>query len=214
MALLGDTREAIALVIVPMVLLNLWQIHRSGDVLATWRRFRPLALTMCVGIAAVAVLAASVPTDWVTLTLGLSITLFAVNGLVRGVPSLPARLDRPAQVVAGAVAGVMGGLSGVWAPPIVIYLSAIGLDKDAFVRASGLLLLLGSLVLAMGYASNGLLNARQATTGLALVVPALAGFALGERLRSRLAGEGFRRAVLLFFLVMGLNLIRRVALGD
>lgn len=213
MAMLGSTREAIALVIVPMVLLNVWQIHRSGDIVATWRRFRLLALVMSGGIAVVALLAVAVPAALITLSLGIVITLFALTSLVQRVPALPARYDRPAQWAAGASAGVMGGLAGVWAPPIVIYLSAIRLDKEAFVRASGLLLLLGSVVLAASYAANGLLDARQAFTGLLLVMPALAGFALGERMRRRLGGEAFRRTVLLFFLVMGLNLIRRAAVA-
>jgi len=213
MAMLGSTRDAIALVIVPMVLLNAWQIHRSGDTLATWRRFRTLALVMSAGIAVVALLAVRVPAAMITLSLGIVITLFAVTSLLRRIPALPARLDRPAQWTAGLSAGAMGGLAGVWAPPIVIYLSAIRLDKDDFVRASGLLLMLGSVVLAISYASNGLLDRHQALAGLLLVVPAMAGFALGERLRSLLGGEAFRRTVLLFFLAMGLNLIRRAVVG-
>ena len=105
--------------------------------------------------------------------------------------------------------GRSADLAGIWAPPIVVYLSAIRLDKDDFVRATGLLLALGSVVLAVSYAGNGLLNAPQALLGLGLVLPALLGYSLGERLRARLDGNGFRRAVLVFFLVMGLNLLRR-----
>jgi len=209
MAMAGDTRVAIALAIVPMVLLNAWQIHRSGDLLATWRRFRLLGMTMALGIGTVSLLAAQVSTALITLTLGGAITLFAISGLIGTVPRLPERFDALAQAGAGAAAGAIGGLSGVWAPPIVVYLSAIRLDKDAFVRASGMLLALGSVVLAIGHSIGGLLEPRQALLGLCLVVPALAGFGIGERLRARLDGDGFRRTVLLFFLVMGMNLIRR-----
>jgi len=209
MAMVGDTRTAIALAIVPMVLLNGWQIYRSGDVRATWRRFRLLGVTMGIGIGVVSLLAARVPTDLITLALGSAITLFAVSGLLGTVPRLSARFDPLAQVAAGVSAGAIGGLAGIWAPPIVVYLSSIRLDKDAFVRATGLLLALGSVVLAISHAATGLLDATQATLGLCLVVPALAGFALGERLRARLDGATFRRTVLVFFLVMGLNLIRR-----
>ena len=206
-------RAAIALVVVPMIVLNAWQVHRAGDVARTWRRFRTLALVMSVGIGIVAPFAARVPTPVVTLVLGVTITLFAATSLARELPRIPARLDRAAQVSAGLAAGAMGGVAGVWAPPIIVYLHGIGLDKDGFVRATGLLLALGSAILAAGYAANGLLDGAHALAGLALVVPALVGFALGERLRARLSGATFRKVVLLFFLAMGLNLVRRALLG-
>ena len=209
MAMIAPTRTAIALAIVPMVLLNAWQIHRSGRVRDTWRRFRRLALTMSIGIALVSLLAARVPVSVITLALGGAITLFALTGLLGTVPRLPERLDPLAQAVAGASAGALGGLAGIWAPPIVMYLSAIRVDKDTFVRASGLLLALGSVVLAVSYAVNGLLDGRQASLGLVLVVPALIGYSIGERVRARLDGDVFRRTVLLFFLIMGLNFVRR-----
>ena len=41
-----------------------------------------------------------------------------------------------------------------------------------------------------------------------MVVPTLIGFALGERLRRHLDASRFRLAVLVMFLVMGLNLLR------
>ena len=210
----GDTRAAIALAIVPMILTNGWQVHRAGGARETWRRFRTLAIVSVAGIAAVGLFAARVPTPVVTLALGAAVSLFALVSLARELPRVPERLDGAAQLVAGLASGLMGGLAGVWAPPIVVYLHGIGLDKEGFVRASGLLLALGSATLAASYAANGLLDARHALAGLALVAPALAGFALGERVRARLSGIAFRRAVLLFFLVMGLNLVRRALLGQ
>lgn len=213
MAQASDTRTAIALAVVPMICLNGWQVYRAGRTLETWRRFRTLAIVTTAGIGFVALFATRVPTPVVTLVLGGIITLFALVSLARELPRIPARLDRPAQVATGVAAGLMGGIAGVWAPPIIVYLNGIGLDKDGFVRASGLLLVLGSTILAASYAANGLLDARHAGAGLLLVAPALAGFSLGERLRARLSGEGFRRAVLAFFLVMGLNLVRRALTG-
>ena len=205
----GDTRLAISLAIVPMIVLNVWQCWRAGSILATLVRFRLVAVVMLTCIAIAALGAARLSAPFVTLVLGLAISLFAATSLWREWPALPARLDLPAQIVTGISCGVLGGISGVWAPPLVIYLSALRLDKDTFVRATGVLLGLGSVVLAISYGVNGLLTSRQAGLGLMLVLPALLGYALGERWRDRLSGRAFRQAVLLFFLVMGLNLVRR-----
>jgi uncharacterized membrane protein YfcA len=112
-------------------------------------------------------------------------------------------------VIAGILAGLMGGLTSVWAPPMAVYLAARHVPKTEFVRASGLLIFLGSLPLAAGYIHQGYLTGELTLISLALLVPAFAGFALGEALRQRMSEQTFRQALLVVFLLMGLNLIRR-----
>lgn len=205
----GDTRLAIALVIVPMVVLNAWQCWRANQVLQVLRRYRVLCVVMVLSIGVASLGAVHLSTSAVTLFLGLVITLFAATSLWREWPELPRRWDRAAQVVTGLVCGVLGGVSGVWAPPLVVYLSALRVDKEAFVAATGVFLLFGSVVIALSYSANGLLSAKQAGVGALLVMPALLGYWWGERLRERLSGPGFRRALLIVFLLIGLNLVRR-----
>ncbi len=205
----GDTRLAIALVIVPMVVLNAWQCWRAADIVVTLKRFKLLAAVMLIGIGLAAFGASRMSTPVITLILGLSISLFAATSLWREWPALPERFDRGAQVLTGLVCGLLGGISGVWAPPLVIYLSALRLDKEAFVGTTGVLLFLGSTILAISYGVNELLTTREASLGLMLVIPALLGYMLGEKLHERLSGSAFRKTVLVFFLLMGLNLVRR-----
>lgn len=212
-----EAREAIALVICPMLAANAWQVWRSGAPLAlvarTWRDFRPLALTMLAAIGGVALLAPNVPAVWVTAVLGVVVTLFAALSLWREPPPLPPRLDTAAQLVTGTVAGAIGGIAGIWAPPIIVYLGARRLEREAFVETVGVLLFAGSAVLLGGYLASGLLSPAVAAGSLWLVPPAIAGFALGERFRRRLSGPRFRTLVLGFFLLMGLNLVRRAVGG-
>jgi hypothetical protein len=103
----------------------------------------------------------------------------------------------------------MGGLTAIWSPPMVIYLLSRRVEKAEFVRATGLLILLGSLPLCVGLWRAGLVTGPNALVSVAMVAPAMAGFTLGEVLRRRLDTGRFRIAVLALFLLMGLNLIRR-----
>jgi len=218
MAQFVDAREAIALVIVPMLVANAWQVMRSGDVLAlvrrTWKHYRPLVLSMLVVLGVVSLLAPGVSAVAVTGALGLVVTLFAATSLWREPPPLPDRLDAPAQLLAGTSAGIIGGIAGVWAPPIIVYLGARRLEREAFVQTVGVLLFAGALVLCIGYAISGLLPAETAARSLLLIPPAIVGFTIGERFRQRLSGPRFRTLVLGFFLIMGLNLLRRALTGD
>lgn len=209
MAQVSDARTAIAIVIIPMVITNGWQVYRSTDVVSVWRRYWPLAVCMMFFIAIFSQIAVAIPARALTFLLGVIVTLFAVVNLWRQPPLLARRYDLPAQMLTGSIAGIMGGITGVWAPPVIAYLSASRLDKEQFVSTIGLLLLLGSLVLCVGYWRVGIIQAEIARLSIIMLVPAILGFAFGEQLRQRLSGERFRIFVLLFFLLMGLNLMRR-----
>lgn len=213
MAQVTDARTAIALVLVPMIVTNFWQILRAGDARGALWRYRWLALVQVLGIGLVSQLAGGFSVQRVEALLGAAIVLFAVSGLWRETPALAARHDRRAQIAAGTAAGALGGVAGIWAPPVVVYLQARRVSPDEFVRATGLLLCLGSVVLFGGYWRLGFVTPGTAAVSCALLLPALLGYATGERLRGRLSGEGFRRAVLVFFLLMGLNLLYRALLA-
>lgn len=208
-----DPRTAIALVIVPVVVTNFWQIYRSKHALDTLRTYWPFALALMIFIWISAWFSVSVPTTHLMIILGLVIILFSLNSLFFRPPRLSLRYDKWIQLLGGTLAGVMGGLTAIWSPPMVIYLLARGVEKDSFVRATGLLIALGSLPLVLGYWSNGVLRGELAQISTAMVVPTLLGFGLGEWLRRRIDAAFFQKVVLVAFLLMGLNIIRRALVG-
>ena len=106
----------------------------------------------------------------------------------------------------------MGGLTTVWGPPIIMYFIATGLQKDDFIRAAGVIWFVGTLPLFAGFVANGLLNAATGPVSLLMAAPAVLGFWLGERIRQRIDPGPFRTALLWFFLIVGLNLLRRALL--
>ncbi len=87
------------------------------------------------------------------------------------------------------------------------------MEREEFVRATGLLITLGSVPLLYSYVVQGLFTGPLALTSAAMIAPALAGFAIGEALRKRLSPEKFRMVLMLLFLVMGANLLRRALMG-
>lgn len=209
MTLAFDPRTAIALLLVPMVTSNAWQVWRSGETLRACRTYLPFALTLMAGVAVTVALARNASDSALLGTIGAVLLIFVAANTSRWAPSIPASLDKPAQSVIGMVAGVLGGLTSVWAPPIAVYLAARRVDKQEFVRASGLLILLGSFPLALGYLRQGFLTPGLFWLSILLLVPTFAGFAIGERYRHSLSEHGFRRFLLVIFALMGLNLIRR-----
>lgn len=205
----ADPRLAVALGLLPIVASNAWQAWREGEWRATLRRYAPFAAALGVSIFVFSDIAAGSSAATVTLTTGVGIVVFAAANLWRRPPPVPPRWERPAQVGFGLAAGLMGGFTGLWAPPLVVMLIALRAEKTEFIRATALLLLIGALPMTAGYALNGLLTAEVALWSAAMCLPTFAGMAFGARIRARMADARFQRAVLVFFLLMGLNMVRK-----
>ncbi len=206
---ISQPQMAIALIIFPTMLSNLWQVYRTGEVVRTAKRFWPFLLIMLVILWFFARLSASIPEVYFLMILGTAIAVFALSSLFIHPPKLPERFDRPVQIMSGGLAGVMGGLTGIWSPPMVIYFLSIRLEKDDFVRASGFIIFFGTLPLFLGYWQNGLMTGPLALTSFGMTIPVIAGFTLGEVIRKKLDGARFQKVLLIIFLLMGLNLIRK-----
>lgn len=188
---------------------NAWQVFRSGEALRALKDYRIFAVVLVLVLWPTTALTAAVSQATLLIILSAVIVGFALINLMVTPPRLPDRLDKPAQVVGGILGGLLGAFTAIWAPPVVAYLIARRVDKDEFVRVTGLLFLLGSLPLCIGFWQQNLLTGGLAVISAAMILPTLAGFALGEAIRRRLPAERFRTIVLLIFLAMGLNLLRR-----
>jgi len=209
MAQFVDPRVAIALLLVPALVTNSWQIYRGGEVRRSAKLLWPFALAMIVTMYLSALLAPFVSQRLLTGGIGVMGVLWAGTSLIKRPMQIPDALDGPFQILAGLVSGAIGGLTSIWSPPMVMYLLARHNDKEDFVRFTGFLILCGSVPLVLGYISNGLLTGQLALISAIMVLPTLLGFSAGERLRQRLDGQQFQKVVLCIFCLMGLNLIRR-----
>lgn len=205
----ASPHQAMALVVFPIMILNAWQVLREGEIASSFLGYWKFAAALMLALYAATYVTASVSAEALMLALGVVIVVFSTTALFLTPPPLPERWNGRAQVIAGTLAGIMGGLTAIWSPPMVIYLLSRRVGKEEFVRATGMLILLGGLPLGVGLWRAGLVTGPSALTSVAMVIPALAGFTLGEVLRRRLDTRRFRLAVLVLFLLMGLNLIRR-----
>lgn len=204
-----EPRLAVTIAIFPIVFSNAWQVFRSGKVLGALRRYWLFAVALMIVVLATSAIAPNIPSDMLVIFLGAVIVIFALVNLTFSLPLLPKRYDAPAQLIMGGIAGVFGGLTAIWAPPMVIYFMSRGIEKDEFIRASGVLFLCGSVPLLVGYIQNGLINQEIAQLSALLIIPTLLGFAIGERMRRYISQEKFRTILLIIFLLMGLNLLRK-----
>jgi uncharacterized protein len=206
---------ALAGLILPTLVTNIAQAFRDGAA-AAWgvvRRFWRLIGLVVLGIVLAGQLVTALPQAAYLMILGVPIVLFGVTQLAGLTLRFAPRHARRAEIAAGVVSGVFGGLSGVWGPPLIAFLLTLGVDKRSFVRVQGVVYGIGAVALVAAHLRSGVLNAATLPFSAAMVVPAVLGMALGGRLQDRLEAARFRRLTLVILTVAGLNLIRRALAG-
>lgn len=199
----------LAILVGPLVATNLWQAATNGVPLAAWKRYWPIIVCL-IGFTFVgARLVVGMDPRTLFLIVGTVVLVFCATNLWSPNLRLSKRLEGPLAPVAGTVAGLMAGLSGIWGPPITMYFLAIRLEKAAFVQAVGLTWATAAVPLLVAYEINGISTAETRPMALLSIIPAFAALCVGERIRSRLPQETFRKVLLVIFAVIGANLIRR-----
>lgn len=201
---------ALAGLILPTLVTNTVQALRQGGRAAV-RSVAQFKVYICVGglfLFASAQMVLILPQNILLLILGVPVTFFVVTQLV-GLRLTLRRQDLRIEALFGSVAGFIGGLSGVWGPPTVAYLTALDTPKREQMLAQGVIYGLGAVGLLVSHLGSGVLRAQTLPFSLVLVVPALLGMWIGGRVQDRIDQEVFRKATLIVLLVAGLNLVRR-----
>lgn len=209
LTLFFDPRTAIALVMFPMLGSNAWMMFRAGSFIRTVQRYWVFALVLLIGVTVTTFGTKDAGDRVLQGVLGVVILIFVGVSWRGWMPVLPERFDKFVQLIFGAIAGFVGGLTAGWGAPVAMYLATRDVDKDEFVRAAGFLITVGSIPLAYAYAKLGFLTGPLAAVSAGMLVPTLIGFSTGEHLRKKLSLESFRNMVLIVFVFLGLNLLRR-----
>lgn len=206
---------AIAGMILPTVATNVWQALRGG-MRATFDAMREFWFYLAIVLIFIvfsAQLVMIMPETVLFLVLGVPVTVFSLVQLSGWSPRIATTARRKVDIAVGSVAGFIGGISGIWGPPTVLYLTALETPKALQVRIQGVVYGAGSLVLLVAHLRSGLFNTETGAFSAMLLVPALAGLLVGFWIQDRIDQTAFKRITLLVLVVAGLNLIRRGLFG-
>jgi len=212
LALLAATiglTEAIALMLVPSLVTNLWQASTGGhgrEVFGRiWPYLLPAALTVWLGAQALT----RVDLSYLSAFLGLLLIAYAGFGLGRPHLVMAPRRESWLTPLLGAVNGVITGMTGTFVVPGVMYLQALGLGRDALVQAMGMLFFTLTAALAVALQSARLISGELGLLSAIAVAPALIGMVAGAALRRRLPEALFRRIFFLSLAGLGIYILIR-----
>lgn len=195
--------EAAALLIVPSLVTNVWQLlggRRFGILL---RRLWPMMVGVVAGTLAGSGVIAGTDAGAATAFLGAALALYGVVGLAKPRLRVPPAAEPWAGPLVGTLTGLVTGATGVFVIPAVPYIGSLGLERDDLVQALGLSFTVSTLALAAGLALHGALPLAASATSVLAVLPALVGMAFGGWLRARVRPEVFRLCFFVGLLLLG-----------
>ena len=196
--------QAAALLIVPSMVTNLWQLAAGPGILPLLRRLWPLLLGIAAGtwLAAGALSAGRLAQA----AMGAALIAYALVGLLRIPMRVLPRTEPWLSPLIGLANGAITAATGTFVIPSVPYLQSIGLAPEDLIQALGLTFTTATLALAAALAGTGAFHPETVGASFLALIPALIGMQAGTRLRTRVQPETFRKLLFAGLLALGADL--------
>jgi uncharacterized membrane protein YfcA len=201
MGLLGTLmapNRAAAILVIPALLTNVWQMWDGPALTILVRRLWPMLACALLGTLPAAGILTKANVRLTTALLGVALMSYALIGLCGVGFKVPRRTEPVLGPLVGLATGLINGATGIFVVPGVPYLQALGLGKDELVQALAISAFISTVALALGLGLNNGLGSAIAIPAAIALVAAFVGMAVGQALhcgdrpRHRRAGAGQR----------------------
>lgn len=201
LALVMHPAQAAALLVVPSLVTNLMQLRPFATILPMSRRLASMQAGVVSGSLGGAIWLGGSMGHRAAVALGVVLMLYAAWGLAGVRVAVSARTERWLGPVVGLTTGLVTAATGVFVVPAVPYLQALGLHKDDLIRAMGISFTVSTVALGAGLIVQGTYSTGNLTDSMVMLLPAMAGMAVGQWMRSLLSPGLFKT---IFFIGLGL----------
>ena len=196
-------QSAIGLILLPSIVMNIWQALVGGHFVELLRRLWTLILMTVAGVwVGVQVLAAA-NVALLTSLLAVVLILYSTWSLSRAQIRPPGRWEGVLSPVVGFLAGAMFGMVGNFMVPGVIYHQALDLGRDRLVQALGMSYVVISVAMLAFMSRFALIDGATLLVSAAAMVPGMIGMAIGRQLRQFLNEAQFRTLFFLGLIAVG-----------
>lgn len=198
--------QAAAIIILPSLVTNVWQVTAGPMTMRLIRRLWPMLVAVCLGTWAGLGSMTGATARFGTVLLGMVLVVHAISSLLAIRCSLPRNWEPILSPFIGAITGLITAATGVFSIPAISYLQSIGLEKEELVQALGLSFTTSTIAFTINVVVEGGLRLSMASETFTALVAACAGMWLGQSLRLQMSVVMFQRFFFVSLLVLGLYL--------
>jgi uncharacterized membrane protein YfcA len=199
---------AVALVSVSMVVTNIQQSMEGGGTAKALRQLWPIMVPLAVGAVLGTHLLITIDRQRLNLIIGISFLALAVLLLCLPRLRIVGHAARWGGPFVGFGAGLLGGMSAIFGPPMIAFMVSTGVRPDTFVKHMALLALTASTTMLIVLAGSGAMSGGDFLMSAAAMIPIQLGMPLGRWLRGYIRPNWFRVLVLVVLAASGLDMLR------
>lgn len=208
-----DLTSAMALLIFPALFTNIWQSLIGQNTITLFKRLWMFLFCAAMTIWFGSIFLVSINSSILLILLGVLIIVYSSLDLLGIRLSISPQNEKLAGPIFGIANGILAGMTGSFVVPGVMYLQAIGLSRDQFVQAMGMLFTLSTISLAFALNKNNFITAELIMTSAFAVIPATIGLIIGQRIRKTLSETLFRRIFLVSIFILGVIIISKAVIS-
>ena len=140
---------------------------------------------------------------------GSLIMLYAITSLANLRFPPPGKNEKYLTPLLGLIGGTLGGMSGMFAMPVVPYLQTLGLKRDELIQSIAIWFVAGALIMLTVVGVNAAFTLPLVVLSIIATITSLGGIWIGGMARGRLSEKMFVKVFLLAFLFLGAGIIYR-----
>ncbi|WP_426750365.1 sulfite exporter TauE/SafE family protein [Myxococcus sp. Y35] len=209
LALLMPPAEAAALLVVPSLATNVWQLQPWRTLGPMLRRLAQMQSGTCLGTLAGAWALGAPVGAWAMVSLGAALVAYAAWGLSGARLVVGSQAERRLGFPVGVATGFVTAATGVFVVPAVPYLQALGFEREELLQAMGISFTVSTVALAAGLYLNARYSGAALSLSFVMLLPAWGGMQLGQWLRQKLSPVVFRRCFLASLALLGVHMMAR-----
>ena len=196
MAFVLPPQIAIVIMALPVVVANVWQFINAPKEKGIVRDYLPAGLAIAVGSAIGTKILVSIDEKLLLILVAVLVALFTVLQGSRYRFGIERPMLWPAGIAFGLTAGVVGGLSSMFGPMMVLYMVSINnLPKDRFVAGISFLYLWAVIPWNFQLYFRGLLDHPVLLYSAIAIIWVSLGMVFGQRARQHISEARFKVAI-------------------
>lgn len=199
--------QAIAILIMPVLVSNLWQALQSGFSKDGLKRFLPLLVTFVITTLITVRITVSLPDQTMRVIVACVVLLAVITLSLPLTAAIKPKHETIWSAVVGFLSGIMGGVSTLSGPLIISYLMALRLPREVFVGTVSVIYLAGAVSIYGSMTLLGAIAMKDFWLSCWTLLPMSIGLVVGQRIRGKLSESVFKKVMLGFLSVVAISLL-------
>lgn len=202
-------REAIYITLIPAMLTSLAQAVAGPALVPSLKRLWPVLLVGGIAITISTQLGMKGDKRMIASVVGSLIMIYSIVSLMNVRFPPPGRNEKYLSPLFGLLGGAVGGMSGMYAMPVVPYLQTLGLKRDELIQSIAIWFVTGAGIMISVIGINGAYTPPLVVLTVIASILSLIGIWLGGMARGRMSEKVFVKTFLVAFLFLGAGIFYR-----